>query len=100
MESDGRVVYLEPLPSRRDENKHAKRVINDELPGRIARAPFDHVERSVCAILWREALEWGLERNRDIVLLVAEDRRDVCEGRRGGRADGSMLLGGDVRGQR
>ena len=41
--------------------------------------PLDDVERAERAVLWRESVEGGIERDADVVHFLSEDRGDVAE---------------------
>ena len=58
--------------------------------------PFYHVEGARGSVFGGEAVEWGVKSNRDILLCVAENWRDVCERRRCRRAGCGVLFWRDV----
>jgi hypothetical protein len=41
--------------------------------------PLDDVEHAERTVLWRESVEWGVERDADVVHFLSEDRGDVAE---------------------
>jgi hypothetical protein len=41
--------------------------------------PLDYVECAECAVVGREIVEWGIERDADVVYFLSEDRGDVAE---------------------
>ena len=46
---------------------------------RAKKKPLDDVERTERTVLWRESVEWGIERDADVVHFLSEDRGDVAE---------------------
>ena len=46
---------------------------------RAKEKPLDDVERAERTVLWRESVEWGIERDADVVHFLSEDRGDVAE---------------------